>query len=441
MRKRAVVALLAVLVFHLPASASIKDFGFYFAYDRLRGHDYLSEISGKANLIPWNFDVGALQLTDFPDRIIQTPSIKLLLTLPLTTATDHTSGINKAVFTNASGARLTYLNHVKSWLETGPGHLIQSTAYIAISEELYTLMYQGYFGPGGLNWQIFDSDPWTNRETMKSYLQSFIADVKTLFPSIPVVLVEGWWSTNPNNLNHAPSNVDVLGLDAYYYPTSSACDSTQRAIFDSQVTVAYDEAAAYGKPMIMVANSAVYNAPMQSTCQMQWFKDLADSRPSVKALLWWLYPTTDGIVGVREYPTQREFLLQMGDQVLRENVAVIIDSPAPNATISASAISLSGWAIDQSSLFGAGIDTLTLYLHPVGGGTPLYAGTATLGQYRPDVAAYLGGSQFTYSGWTRTTYEYPGLTGTFDLVVVPQSSMTGRTEPSRAGVVRVVIQP
>jgi len=77
----------------------------------------------------------------------------------------------------------------------------------------------------------------------------------------------------------------------------------------------------------------------------------------------------------------------------------------------------------------------------VGGGAPLTVGTAVLGGYRPDVAAYLGGSQFSYAGWSRTNDEFPGLTGTFDLVVVPRSSMTGRTEPNRAATVRVVIQP
>ena len=250
-------------------------------------------------------------------------------------------------------------------------------------------------------------------------------------------------SNSPTSQYNAPSNVDILGLDAYFKPTSSACDSTQRAAFDEVVTAAYDAAASYGKPLMMAADAApLPNSPIPSTCQLQWYKDLADSRPSVKILLWWLYGTTDGHVGVREYPVQRDYLFQMGDQVLRENVAVIIDTPAPNATISSSApLSFSGWAIDQSSLHDSGIDLLEIYLYPVGGGAPLTVGTASLGQYRPDVAAYLGGNQFSYAGWSRTSYEFPGLSGTFDMVAVPRSSETGRTEIGRAAVRRVVIQP
>lgn len=116
MRKRAIAGFLGLLLVQSSAFASVKDFGFYAVYDRLRGQDYLSEVAGKSNLTPWNFDSGALA-TDFPQRVQQTPKMKLLLTLPLTASTDYTSGINAAVFTNANGARTTYLNHVKAGLE------------------------------------------------------------------------------------------------------------------------------------------------------------------------------------------------------------------------------------------------------------------------------------------------------------------------------------
>jgi hypothetical protein len=432
----------AALLAAAPVSAHVRDFGFYSVHGRSHGMDYIDEVRGKANMIVWSYDDLTLD-TDFPQRIAAAPKLRLLLTLPLTTATDYTSGINAAVFANnPAGARLTYLNHVKNRIQNTNPPLINAVPYIAISEEWYTLMYQGYFGPSGLNWNLFNGDNWQNRDLMKSYLESFISDVKSVFPGIPVVLVDGWWSDSPYNLNNAPSNVDVLGLDAYFIPTSGACDSTQRARFDSQVTAAYDAAASYNKPFIMVASSSPYNGPMPSPCQLQWYKDLADSRPSIQGLMWWLYGTTDGQPGVREYPTEKSYLFQMGQQVLSNNTLVIIDAPAPNSTTGVNApLFIGGWAVDRSARLSAGIGVVHVWAWPVAGGPPIWAGASEMYCCRPDVAAYLGGSQFTNSGYA--LHADSGVTstsGTYDLVVYPLSTETGQFEFSRVAIVRVTIQ-
>jgi hypothetical protein len=428
-------------------SAQVKDFGFYFVKDRPRGFDYIDEVKGKANLIVWGMDDLTVDDPVFVQKVTTAPKLRLLLTLPLTTAADYTSGINAAVFANTNNARMTYLNHVKNKLLSTNPPLLDSVPYIQLSEEWFTLMYQGYFGPvwqsgggpvPGLNWNLFNGDNWQNRDAMKNYLQSFIADVKTVFPGIPVVLTDNWWSDSPYNLYNAPSNVDVLGLDAYFIPTSGACDSTQRARFDSQVTPAYDAAASYGKPFMMVGSSSPYLGPIPTSCQLQWYKDLADSRPSIKAVMWWLWSTTDGQPGVRVYPTERDYLLQMGQTVLSNNTLVIIDTPVANATLGPPRF-ISGWAVDRAARQSAGIAVVHVWAWPVNGNPPTFAGASTMVGNRPDVAAYIGGSQFTLSGWGLNVSNdvTPGI---YDLVVYPWSSETGVFEYSRIATVRVTIQ-
>ena len=58
---------------------------------------------------------------------------------------------------------------------------------------------------------------------------------------------------------------------------------------------------------------------------------------------------------------------------------------------SASGLTLAGWAVDLASLDGAGIDTLHVVGHPVGGGRRLFVAVAQGGGPRPDVASLYGG--------------------------------------------------
>jgi hypothetical protein len=71
---------------------------------------------------------------------------------------------------------------------------------------------------------------------------------------------------------------------------------------------------------------------------------------------------------------------------------------------------VTGWGLDSGVPSGTGVDHVQVwaYPHPGSGTPPVYWGTATLGQSRPDVAAVYG-SQFATSGYQYTVSgETPG---------------------------------
>jgi hypothetical protein len=111
-----------------------------------------------------------------------------------------------------------------------------------------------------------------------------------------------------------------------------------------------------------------------------------------------------------------------------------IDTPA-NGSTQGSAFTVSGWALDLGAGSGPGVDTIHIWAFRDGGGASpqFFLGTQTA---RPDVAAAVGSSQFTNSGFTANI---TGLTsGTWDIVVFGHSSVTGAFQPNPA-VVRVTV--
>ena len=88
-----------------------------------------------------------------------------------------------------------------------------------------------------------------------------------------------------------------------------------------------------------------------------------------------------------------------------------------------------------SAASGSGVDSIHVRALPVGGGSPVFAGAATDGTPRPDVAAVLGG-QFANAGYAISVAR---PTGAYDLVVYAHSPITGTFNQSRA--VRITISP
>jgi len=125
---------------------------------------------------------------------------------------------------------------------------------------------------------------------------------------------------------------------------------------------------------------------------------------------------------------------------------ISIDSPSSGATITTgSQVQIGGWAADTMGP-GTGIDMVQIFLDGTmdGGGTLL--GNATYGGARPDVAASLGSSAFTNTGfdfqWTpanlsggnHTLYVYAHATnGAWSLSSVTLSSAATPTPLPRSG--------
>jgi hypothetical protein len=75
-----------------------------------------------------------------------------------------------------------------------------------------------------------------------------------------------------------------------------------------------------------------------------------------------------------------------------------IDSPANNAVVLSNGFLISGWAVDNGSTSGTGIDVVAVWAYPKSGAPAILAGTVSYGSARPDVGAWLG-PRFTPSGW------------------------------------------
>ena len=70
-----------------------------------------------------------------------------------------------------------------------------------------------------------------------------------------------------------------------------------------------------------------------------------------------------------------------------------VDTPAQNQTITQN-VSVSGWAIDQVSTSGPGVEAVHVWAYPTSGAAPVFLGAAYLGLNRQDIANYFGAARF-----------------------------------------------
>ncbi len=298
-----VVFLLASLVGPITAYAKIDYYGFYFVENDANNVHYMSELKDSNNILEIIYDhLGpTANLQDLSNRISQNNYTAVKLGL----------GINEAIFMNTGGARDTYLSQAKTKMSVN-SNLINKIKFIGVLEEEFTLLSQGFFDSWAVFQNIsvngcqseFPNDPYADeiggckRARMRKGLEQYITAINTYFPGIPTQIVENYWGY----AHIPPSNLDILGLDAYYIPTSDLCDATQRARFDDKVTGDLNLAKQYGKPIYMVA--PVYSnqgSTMLSECQAQWYIDLAKNTPEVIGLDWFLYANIDNVHGIRSY--------------------------------------------------------------------------------------------------------------------------------------------
>ena len=294
--------------------AHLKYYGYYFwYYDDVI--DKLDEVSSFTNIIHTRIDTTptGLRWDDNVASRIKNTGQKMIVQLPIEA---HESWLTDP------GERMAFLQTCRKLLEDA--NSLSSVAYIELYEEWYTSLIPGGFFD---KWTVMRGK--THNEQyiiIKQYLEAAIADTKKVFPGIPVTITEvsvkraAGISGHPYNYPvDPPSNLDVISLDAYFMPTNGSCDSTQRARFDSYVTVAYNAAMTYGKPIIMVGQAfSTQDWPlMPSRCQMEWFYDVAKyTYYRIETFVWFIYPDTDDIIGVRDYPDSVDYQKQVGEQIL-----------------------------------------------------------------------------------------------------------------------------
>jgi len=111
-----------------------------------------------------------------------------------------------------------------------------------------------------------------------------------------------------------------------------------------------------------------------------------------------------------------------------------IDVPVMNAS-AAQPFLLGGWAFVDGPT-DVGIDAIHVWAVPVAGGVPTFAGLATLGDARPDVAAAFG-PQYAHAGYHLNVSGLPP--GVYDLALFAYGTKSGTVEIVR--LVRVTISP
>ena len=115
--------------------------------------------------------------------------------------------------------------------------------------------------------------------------------------------------------------------------------------------------------------------------------------------------------------------------------AIFIDAPPAGASLR-QPFSMSGWAVDVRGLgLEPGIDTIHVWAHPVGGGTPRFVGVPSYGSSRPDVAR-LFGPRYLNAGYTLTVAGLPA--GHYDLVAYGRSAWTHEFVTATSRRVRVL---
>jgi hypothetical protein len=117
-------------------------------------------------------------------------------------------------------------------------------------------------------------------------------------------------------------------------------------------------------------------------------------------------------------------------------VRVALDQPAAGA-ITGSPLTIAGWAFDPDAWSEAGIRSVQVWATPLSGlgGVPIFAGEATRGLYRADVAS-VHGEQFSRSGFNLVTSAL--RRGQYELSINVWSERAGQWEVARK--VRVTIR-
>jgi hypothetical protein len=106
---------------------------------------------------------------------------------------------------------------------------------------------------------------------------------------------------------------------------------------------------------------------------------------------------------------------------IRSRTRLVVDTPTAGGSVQLR-FTIAGWALDEGAQTGSGVDAVHVWAYPSNGGPPVFAGAATLGDPRPDVAAFFG-AQFATAGYHLDVSSLSP--GGYTLVVYGHSTVTG----------------
>ena len=112
---------------------------------------------------------------------------------------------------------------------------------------------------------------------------------------------------------------------------------------------------------------------------------------------------------------------------------VVVDTPTPGTVVSGQFL-VGGWALEQTTCFGSGVDLIHVWAYPIGGSAPVFVGShGSFFGFRSDISAIFGPQ------YGQTAFGVKGTlpAGTYDLAVFARSTATKTFSPQ---VVRIIVR-
>ena len=407
-------------------------FGYYFVQDEEMGFNYINEVNGYANVVWISPDHSVL--TQNLGAQYDNAGLKLIVDL----------GISQERLDHPTGADMTqYLND--TFNELNNANLWDNVIAIAPAEEWHNRVIYGV----EKDWQMFSpyteqtignqcgappDDPsqcWikARRDFLVSKLQNLVAVIKTRFPDKAALLVDTSWS-NDYNMRGAgsfwyhpvPTNLDVLGLDAYMTSIdfTADCGAAMQQKFIDEVRWEYDHVLANYSQQILVVGQAFQSEPaggsnwyfpMPGLCQLNWWYSLAQSSSRFFGLTWFAYgldgsQSSDHATGVRNFSGEASWLRNM----YLHNQSIPTGAPDALASGQSLLVGQSRTSIDgQFRLVYESNGNLLLY----GPGGSIHFSSCTEGTSPGQVAMQGDGNFVIYNGsgspiWFTATDGNPG---------------------------------
>ncbi len=240
--------------------------------------------------------------------------------------------------------------------------------------------------------------------TVTAMAPTIVIDTPSSGATVGTPFSVGGWAVDPVGGNNGP-NVDAIQI--YAYPDGAAPIFLGSAKIG---TARPDVGGLFGPNMVPSGYS------------------LASARvaPGSYTLVVFAHSASRGV-----FTAQTERIVVAPSRPLM-NVDTPARAPAGSTTPVTSSFVIAGWAIDQSSTAGSGIDAVQAWAYPVLGGAAVFVGTGKP-VARSDVAGFAG-KQFLVSGFE---IQATIPSGTYDLAVFAHSTVAGTF--NNVVVVRVVV--
>ncbi|GMV23756.1 MAG: hypothetical protein AMXMBFR57_37050 [Acidimicrobiia bacterium] len=310
--------------------------------------------------------------------------------------------------------------------------------------------------PGGATITSGELAEYTSqRDSLVSEIASLAGELESRFPTIPravVFAVPEFDANAPYYLGAIDQHFDWLGFDCYTdQGTFESCGGIsiggyvgglKNLMTPSQRLILVPPGFTFRDYLEGDSPSGPTSGELEALrvfTEKYW--ELAKQESTVIGIfpyVWASYNERDVAVGydryywaVRSFSTTQgelgDVFKLMGEQILAltaSSPAMFVDAPGSYASVPRS-FHVGGWAIDQASITGTGIDTIHIWATPPVG-SAVHLGTASLGGSRPDVQSAYSHARFLSSGFGFNA-SMPSVlgSGNFKLTVFAHSSVTG----------------